>query len=52
MFAASYEDGRTAYFVVENTARADDHLAVSLARDRQARGELPDGTIKGVKRVR
>jgi hypothetical protein len=52
MFAASYEDGRTAYFVIENRTKADDHLAHSVARELQERGELPDGTITGVKRVR
>ena len=52
MFAANYEDGRTAYFVIENCAKADDHRAASVARERQERGELPDGVITGVKRVR
>ena len=52
MFAANYEDGRTAYFVIENCAKADDHRAASVARERQDRGELPDGVIAGVKRVR
>ena len=52
MFAANYEDGRTAYFVIEHCAKADDHLAASVARERQERGELPDGVIAGVKRVR
>ena len=52
MFAANYEDGRTAYFVIENCAKADDHPAAFVARERQERGELPDGVITGVKRVR
>ena len=52
MFAANYEDGRTAYFVIENCAKADDDRAASVARERQERGELPDGVIIRVKRVR
>ena len=52
MFAANYDDGRTAYFVIENRAKSDDHLAASVARERQERGELPEGTIAAVKRVR
>jgi hypothetical protein len=52
MFAATYEDGRTAYFVIENCAKADDYRAASVAHERQDRGELPDGIIARVKRVR
>jgi hypothetical protein len=52
MFAAHYEDGRTAYFVIDNHEKTDDHLAGSVARERQASGELPEGAIKTVKRVR
>ena len=56
MFAATYEDGRTAYFVIENCAKADDYraasVAASVAHERQGRGELPDGIIARVKRVR
>jgi hypothetical protein len=33
-------------------AKADDHRAAFVARERQERGELPDGVITGVKRVR
>jgi hypothetical protein len=29
-----------------------DHLALSVARERQQRGEIPDGEIKSMKRVR
>jgi hypothetical protein len=52
MFAATYEDGRTAYFVIENCAKADDYRAASVAHERQGRGELPDGIIARVQRVR
>jgi hypothetical protein len=53
MFAANYEDGRTAYFVVEGHGRPnDDYLAGPIAKERQERGELPDGVIRSVKRVR
>jgi hypothetical protein len=53
MFAVSYDDGRTAYFVVENHGKAsDDHLVGPIARERQAQGVLPPGTIIGIKRVR
>lgn len=53
MFAVNYDDGRTAYMVVENHGKAnDDYRAGPIAKDRQASGELPDGTIVGIKRVR
>jgi hypothetical protein len=53
MFAANYEDGRTAYFVVEGHGRPnDDYLAGPIAKERQEKGELPDGNIRTVKRVR
>src|SRR3954452_15555024 len=35
MFAATYEDGRTAYFVIESCAKADDYRAASVAHERQ-----------------
>jgi hypothetical protein len=53
MFAVTYDDGRTAYMVVENHGKAsDDYRAGPIAKDRQESGELPGGTIVGVKRVR
>lgn len=53
MFAVNYDDGRTAYFVVENHGKAgDDHLVGPIARQRQAQGILPEGTITSIKRVR
>ena len=36
--------GRTAYFVIENCAKADEAIVpASVAHERQDRGELPDG---------
>jgi hypothetical protein len=53
MFAVSYDDGRTAYFVIENHDKASgDAIAGSLAREHQAQGQLPEGTITAVRRVR
>ena len=53
MFAVTYDDGRTAYMVVENHGKSsDDYRAGPIAKDRQESGELPDGTIVGIKRVR
>jgi hypothetical protein len=53
MFAVSYEDGRVAYLVVQNHGKSsDDYLVGPIAKERQDRGELPEGTIIGIKRVR
>ena len=53
MFAAHFEDGRTAYFVIMGHGGAeDDYLALPVARERQQTGELPEGEIFTVKRVR
>ncbi len=53
MFAVHYDDGRTAYFVVEGHGpTGQDHLVPPIARERQALGELPDGTISTIRRVR
>ncbi len=53
MFAVSYDDGRTAYFVVENHGQSsDDYMVGSIARVQQDQGTLPEGTITGIKRVR
>jgi hypothetical protein len=53
MFAVSYDDGRTGYLVVENHGKSsDDYLVPSIARERQVRGTLPQGTITSIKRVR
>ncbi len=53
MFAVNYDDGRTAYMVVENHGKSnDDYLATPIAKERQEAGALPDGTIVSIKRVR
>jgi len=53
MFAVHYEDGRSAYITVSpKLLEGGDHLVLSNARDRQQKGEIPEGTIKTVKRVR
>ncbi len=53
MFAAQYEDGRMGYFVVQGHGTSDeDYLALDIARERQRTGELPEGVIRTVKRVR
>ncbi len=53
MFAVNFDDGRTAYLVVENHgAIGEDHFVPTIARERQEQGELPEGTISTIKRVR
>jgi hypothetical protein len=53
MFAVGFEDGRTAYLVVENHGTSDqDYQVAKIARERQAEGALPEGTIATIKRVR
>jgi hypothetical protein len=53
MFSAAYDDGREAYFVVERHGSPErDFLALPAAQERQRRGELPEGVIVRVKRVR
>jgi hypothetical protein len=53
MFAVNYADGRTAYITVApNLIERGEHLVPAIARERQQKGEVPDGEIKGVKRVR
>jgi len=53
MFAVSYDDGRTAYMVIENHGpTSEDYVVGATAREHQKLGQLPEGTIKGVKRVR
>ena len=53
MFAVSYQDGRTAYITISpNTIRSGDHIARMIARERQDTGEIPEGEIVAVKRVR
>jgi hypothetical protein len=53
MFAATYESGSTAYFVIDGKVDPDEeYKALGIARDRQQQGQLPPGTILSVKRVR
>ena len=53
MFAVSYDDGRTAYFVIENHGKpGNDHLVGAIAKERQEQGVLPPGAITGIRRVR
>ena len=53
MFAVNYDDGRTAYIsVAARVVNAGDLRALHIARERQGRGELPTGSISGVKRIR
>lgn len=53
MFAVNFDDGRTAYMVIENHGKSsDDYLAGSIAKERQEAGTLPEGAIASIKRVR
>jgi hypothetical protein len=53
MFVATYENGTTAYFVVEEKVDpSEEYRVLPVALDRQQQGQLPSGTIKTVKRVR
>ena len=53
MFSVHFEDGRTGYFVVQSHGGPDqDFLAMGMAQERQRTGELPEGVIRTVRRVR
>ena len=53
MFAVNYADGRTAYITMSPRGlEHGDQRAHQVARERQEKGEIPDGEIKAVKRVR
>ena len=53
MFAVGFEDGRTAYLVVDiHGTRDQDYQVAKIARERQAECALPEGTITTIKRVR
>ena len=53
MFSVHFEDGRTGYFVVMgHGGPEEDFLALPAARERQRSGEVPEGAIRSVKRVR
>ncbi len=53
MFSAHFEDGRIGYFVIPRHGTSDeDYKAMDAALKRQRIGELPEGVIRTVKRVR
>ena len=53
MFAVNYDDGRTAYITIDpKVLDGGDHMARTVARERQEKGEIPEGAIASVKRVR
>jgi hypothetical protein len=53
LFAINFQDGRTAYFRVSPQSADHGNIVVAdIAREAQERGEIPAGTIIGVKRVR
>ena len=53
MFSAHFEDGRVGYFVIPRHGTSDeDYKAMDAASKRQRLGELPEGVICTVKRVR
>ena len=53
LFAINFEDGRTAYLRVSRESADHGNMVVTdIAREAQDRGEIPAGTIVGVKRVR
>ena len=53
MFSVHFEDGRVGYFVSKGHGGPDqDFLAIGMAQERQRTGEVPEGTIRTVRRVR
>ncbi len=53
MFSVHFEDGRVGYFVIKGHGGPDqDFLATGIAQERQRAGELPEGMIRSVRRVR
>jgi hypothetical protein len=53
MFAVNFVDGRTAYITITpRVLRNGDHVARDIARKRQETGEIPEGEISSVRRVR
>jgi hypothetical protein len=53
MFAVNYTDGRTAYLTISPyLLRNGDHVARDVIHKRQETGEIPQGEIATVKRVR
>jgi hypothetical protein len=53
MFSVNYSDRRTAYLTISPYLLRDgDHGVPTIVRKRQEKGEIPEGEIVGVKRVR
>jgi len=53
MFAVRYDDGRSAYIRVDpKVAEYGTSPVLGLAKARQATGEIPDGEIVSVQRVK
>lgn len=53
MFAVNFADGRAAYITISPRAlEPGEHVARTVAHERQAKGEIPEGVIASVKRVR
>src|SRR5215213_3580545 len=53
MFAVRYDDGRSAYIRVSPEAARYGHMVVmSIAREQQKAGDIPDGVIVSVQQVR
>jgi hypothetical protein len=53
MFAVTYKDGRTAYLTISPYLLRDgDHVVPNIVRQRQEKGEVPEGEIVTIKRVR
>jgi hypothetical protein len=50
MFVIEYEDGRTAEFSIDQwTLSLGDYAARIIARERQEKGDLPPGEIRGIR---
>jgi hypothetical protein len=53
LFAVNYKAGRTAYLTISPYLLRDgDHVVPDVVRKRQAKGEIRDGEVASVKRVR
>jgi hypothetical protein len=53
MFAVNYENGRTAYLTISPYLLRDgDHVVPAIVRKRQEKGEIPEGPIASIRRVR
>jgi hypothetical protein len=52
-FASPFGDGHAGYFAIMGHGASDgDHLVLEIARERQRAGEMPEGSIRTVKRIR